>query len=364
MIGYYAHGHGSGHCNCANIFSKVFGTSLIVLTDRKHSFDSSCRVVGLENENYDGTEYVTDDFPEPRALHYAPVNLSKLTYRNRTVLDTVLRMDVSLLIIDVSVEMAMLARVSSIPYAYVRLQGDRTDLPHLNAFEGASFLLAYYPREMESIDTPAWIVNKTIYLGFLSKFLFDCHVSERPMEYRSSRRPILAHIKGFGGGRRNDLSPLSDNFDVFAIGPRNKSESSCSKTIDIGVVDNIGPYIEHADTVVAACGLNLTSEILSLGKRFLAIPEIRHFKEQYYMAHNLDRLGWAVDTSKFADIWEAFNALSNSEHISTPEINLCALTAFKELLQFHAYRADRIIAAHYQNRGTLTSKNKKEFINI
>ena|SRR5680860_626315 len=131
MIGYYAHSHGSGHCNYANLFAKVFGKSLTVFTDRGHAFDMGTEVVLLENEDPDGSEYNRNIFPEPRALHYAPVNIAKITRRNSCILENVVSRNISLLIIDVSVEMAMLARVSSIPYAYVRLQGDREDVAHL-----------------------------------------------------------------------------------------------------------------------------------------------------------------------------------------------------------------------------------------
>lgn len=341
MIGYYAHSHGSGHCNYANIFAKIFGKSLTVFTDRGHAFDSGTEVVMLENEDPDGSEYDRDTFPEPRALHYAPVNITKITRRNRVILENVLSRNISLMIIDVSVEIAMLARVSSIPYAYVRLMGDRDDIAHLNAFEGASFLLAYFPREMESSKTPLWIVDKTVYLGFLSKYMFGEITTERPEEFKTIENPVLLYLTGFGGSRSLDFGNLLNSYDIFAIGPQHTGEKK-SGAVQLGVVDSTRRFLEHADIIVAACGSNTTSEILSLGKRFVAVAEKRQYREQELMAENLDRLGWAIDLSKYATLNHAVTELEHLDQVELPNVSVDQLKAFKEKMNFLGFRADRL----------------------
>lgn len=342
MIGYYAHSHGSGHCNYANLFAKVFGSSLTVFTDRGHVFDTGTEVVLLENEDPDGSEFDRKKFPEPRALHYAPVNISKISRRNRTILDTVIGRKISLMIIDVSVEIAMLSRVSSIPYAYVRLQGDRNDIPHLNAYEGASFLLAYFPKKMESRDTPPWIRNKTVYLGFLSKYMFGGAITERPQEFGSGDDPVLLHLTGFGGTQPVDFKNLTDRYDVYSIGP-GRVFSKGSGIVHLGVVQSTRPYIEYADIVVAACGSNTTAEILSLGKRFVAVPEKRHYREQEWTAESLEGLGWAVDLSRHRNLDLAVSALENSTDSQLPKITLEHLKAFKNRLEFVGFKLDRFV---------------------
>lgn len=340
MIGYYAHSHGSGHCNYASLFAKVFGKWLTVFTDRRHAFDSGTEIVMLENEDPDGSEYDRNTFPEPRALHYAPVNIAKITRRNRAILENVLARDISLLIIDVSVEMAMLARVSSIPYAYVRLMGNRTDIAHLNAFEGASFLLAYFPREMESVDTPLWIVDKTVYLGFLSKYTFEKVAKVRPKEYKTGENPVLLYLTGFGGSRSLDFGNLVNSYDIFAIGPPQMGKK-ISGTIQLGVVESTRRFLEHADIVVAACGSNTTSEILSLGKRFIAVAEKRQYGEQELMAKNLHRLGWAINLSQYASLNHALTELKHMNQGELPHVSLDQLKTFKEKMTFLGFRADR-----------------------
>ncbi|MGB6151343.1 MAG: glycosyltransferase [Pricia sp.] len=362
MLGYYAHSHGSGHCNYANIFSKIFGSALTIFTDRGHAFDNPEQVVMLENENPDGTEFERDDFPEPRALHYAPVNIKKITQRNLIILDSILQKKISMLIIDVSVEIAMLARVSSIPYVYVRLQGDRDDIPHLNAYEGASFLLAYYPKEMEALDTPAWIIDKTIYLGFLSKFMFGGNISEQPKEYRERLRPILLYLTGFGGSLVPDFEGICKDYNMFAIGPswiRNKAFGF----EHIGVVKDTKPYIEHADAIIAACGANTTSEILSLEKKFIAMPEIRHYNEQQRMAEYLNRNGWAIDLSQHHNVASALDAINFPKKHNLPNISVNELKTFKAQLEFFGYRADRFMdnLKDIHNSRTVTKGSMENF---
>ncbi len=344
MLGYYAHSHGSGHCNYANLFGRIFGKSITIFTDRAHVFDSDLEVVLLENEDPDGSEFDRDTYSEPRALHYAPVNISKITRRNQLLLHHIVEKNIALLIIDVSVEMAMLARVSSISYAYVRLHGDRNDLPHLNAYEGASFLLAYFPKELEPESTPPWIKKKTIYLGFLSRFMFDNGETARPKEFRNDTRPILLHISGFGGTQSVDFSSLSGSYTIYSIGPGRIQDRS-SKVTHLGVVACTRAFIAHADAIVAACGSNTVAEILSLGKRFVAIPELRPYREQNHMAKILDTLGWAIDRTKYANLGDAVEALEKCKD-RLPHFSLSSISAFKDRLERSGYRADKFMESH------------------
>lgn len=342
MIGYYAHSHGSGHCNYAHIFSKVFGEAMTIFTDREHRFDHRVDVVHLPNEDTDGSEFDREDFPEPRALHYAPVHLRKITERNRLLLDTILQKNIKLLIVDVSVEIAMLARISSVAYAYVRLHGERNDIAHLNAYEGASFLLAYYPEEMEDKDTLPWVREKTLYLGFLSQYMFGAEFSEKPLEYKRSEKPILLHISGFGGSLPLDFSGLSNRYDLYSIGP-GRVHCGYSEIMHIGVVESTQAYIKYADVVIAACGSNTVAEIISLGRPFVAVPENRQYREQEIAAENLDRLGWATHRKNYEDLYQTVEASRKLTRPRFPKVEPKKLLAFFLTLKMLDFRADRFL---------------------
>lgn len=343
MIGYYAHSHGSGHCNYAQIFSKILMDKIIVFTDSDYNFNSSAKVVRLPNENPDGTQFDRNDFKEPSSLHYAPVNMRKITSRNLKILNTVLQEKVRLLIIDVSVEVAMLARVSSIPYAYVRLQGLRNDLPHMNAFQGATFLLAYFPKEMEYDSTPEWVKKKTIYLGFLSKYLFNTLPIPKPSQYICNGRPNLLYLSGFGGSKQIDFNSIQTLYNIYSVGPGRVCDA-CSIYAHIGVVECTRAFIAHADFIVAGCGSNTTSEILSLGKRFVAIAENRPYGEQKMMARRLEDMGWAVELPENASLEEALAKLRRIRYYPLPKITH-EIELFCSLLTDAKFRADKLVNA-------------------
>ena len=343
MIGYYAHSHGLGHCNYASLFAEVFGMHLSVFTDRDYHFVPSVDVVRLDNENPDGTEFDRDRFAVPRALHYAPVHMRKITRRNQLILEAILARKLELLIIDVSVEMAMLARVSSVPYAYVRLPGIRNDTAHLNAFEGASFLLAYFPEELEDEGTPGWIRDKTVYLGFLSRFNTGNRNSPMPEEYEGSLKLRLLHLTGFGGNSAVDFGKLTDRYTIFSVGPFRLPQRKKGIT-QIGVVDSTRPYIEHADVVLAASGLNTTSEILSLRKRFIAQADPRPYGEQECTARNLHRLKWAVKAQNYDNLTQAVAALGTWRQEKLPNVSNRGLSRFFTDLKRVNFRVDHYLS--------------------
>jgi len=340
MIGYYAHSHGSGHCNFASSFAHELGDKLTIFTAREENFDTNFKVVKLPDDYKDGTEFTDKAFKLPKALHYAPVNLRKVTRRNQIILQTILDRKIKLLIVDVSVEVAMLARVSSIPYIYRRQPGNRNDFAHLNAYEGAAFLIAYYPQELENDATPDWVVDKTIYLGFISKHLVRGDSNKYEIDLPTNHKKNLFHILGFGGTEQIEFEDLRAEYNILVIGPRNSKRDTVFDQ-HYGVVPSTRPYIELADIVFAACGANATSEILSLGKRFIAIPEIRPFDEQRYTAKSLEKLGWGIDYSKYRSAKTAVNAFDNAKTTSLPDFGIEKLKVFCSQLVYFDFQLDK-----------------------
>ena len=293
MIGYYAHSHGIGHSTYANLFYKSAPDTTCIFTDSRYPFATTDDVVLLDNENPDGTQLDRDIYLEPDHLHYAPVGMSKITNRNRRILQGVLERGVRLMIIDVSVEMASLMRVSSVPYAYVRLMGKRDDLAHLGAYQGALFLLAYFPKELESANTPEWIVDKTVYLGFLTdkKNVSADGIPKVPSNY-------ALYMQGFGG--QDDCPDLMERIarhiyprTLVTIGPTQPT-APISNRIDYGRVTNVHPFISGCDFVLASCGMNTVTEILMHRKKYLMYPQKRPYREQFYMAKSLEAIGAGV----------------------------------------------------------------------
>lgn len=296
MLSYYAHHHGSGHCNYAQIFSKAFDYESVIFTSSNFQFNPNVKIEKLASEDPDGTGTDQKFIPPPAYLHYSPVGQKTIQHRSAQILNRIIREEVKLLIIDVSAEIAALARSASIPYSYVRLPGERNDPGHLQAFQGAVFLLAYFPEAFESPNTPTWVKEKTIYLGFFNRFS-----KIEYLKFKSQNNYIknVVVLSGKGGNEEllKALSRLQKRFhysEINVYGAEDLRLQQGNLRFKKPTI-NLLKTLERADLIVANCGLNLTSEILETGKPFLSIPETRPFNEQEYMHAFLMRNKLALD---------------------------------------------------------------------
>ncbi|RXG30587.1 hypothetical protein [Leeuwenhoekiella palythoae] len=317
-IAYYAHSHGSGHSRYASRFADGYGSNCLILTDSDYNFPDHAEVQQLPNEDLDGTELMPNSYNKPSYLHHSPVGLSKILKRNMYILQALQKFSIDFLIVDVSVEIAALARVSSVPYVYRRMPGNRSDLAHVEAYRGALFLLAYYPRDFESIDTPAWIVAKTCYLGFINKPGIQSIQAVKPYY-------DITIVTGFGGTTITNLLPVLLNqypdYSVQVLGPVENSIQNENVTYQ-GVVDRVEDFIHEKTIVIASCGTNMVLKMISLGKRFLAFPEERPYLEQKTTAGILEKLNIAqkVDVhnlNHLIKVAKTFQPYKTPEHYFT-----------------------------------------------
>ncbi|MGB3591424.1 MAG: glycosyltransferase [Nonlabens sp.] len=284
MIGYYAHGQGYGHSNYADLMADRLGSHLAIFTDSDFNFRKKSRVIKLPNEDVDGTELKVIKCEKPKFLHHNPLGLKKIQQRSHTILDQVIYRNIRLMLVDVSVEVATLCRVSSIPYAYRRMPGERNDLPHLEAYRGAVFLFAYYPKSCESSSTPDWVVDKTYYLGFIGENSIEkSGALGKGLESIKEIENILV-IQGKGGHNlsRSRIEKLIKDFrsaQIHTIGCFDDVPEAANYTHH-GFVDNIKKYVQQADVIFTACGSSTVSNLLGMGRKFICMPQNRPFNEQ------------------------------------------------------------------------------------
>lgn len=309
MIGYYAHQHGSGHCNYAEIFSGIFKKEMAIFTSYEYDFSGKSKLIKLADENPDGSVFPRNQISPPGYLHYSPVGQNSIRKRSLQLLQSIVEMEIDLLIVDVSAEIAALSRASSIPYAYVRLPGDRNDLAHLEAFKGAVFTLAYFPESFEIPSTPAWLRKKTIYLGFLSREIFRANIEK-------TRKKIdkITVLSGKGGNEnlQNSIPFLLRRFPEAQIGLLGEyNEILDNDSLDYkGFINDPETEIHNSDLVVSNCGLNTVSEVIQLQIPYVSIPEHRPFEEQQIMAEILHRkeLAFNLDQLSFLSDKEILNS--------------------------------------------------------
>lgn len=334
-LGYYAHHHGSGHCRQIDKLAALLPTEarqqltvFTSVTSEAYTFAAidEAQVVRLPAEDERADDVLAGRAGQnwqPASLHYSPVGNSDIQQRSHKILDTIYQRRIDLMIIDVSVEVAMLCRAASVPYLYVRLPGLRDDEPHLNAFAGALALLAPYPRTLESTKTPEWISQKTLYLDFINtqqrdaqtyqdfiKHLMQLITDKKALSLMLNDKDkdtptIVSVIKGYGGHQAIDatlpeLRQLLPYAFIISLGPIDEDKRHY---VDIAVdVSDVTPFIEHSDYLLMACGLNAVAQAYDYATPLVVLPDDRPHQEQEVMAEALIAQGRAFSWQQFKDL--------------------------------------------------------------
>jgi hypothetical protein len=175
-----------------------------------------------------------------------------------------------LLLVDASVEVAMVASVSRVPFAYLRQAGERDDRAHDLAYRFAAGLLAPYEERLEPASTPAEHRAKTVYVGAVTRF------DGRPRP-RAKGRPRRAIVLGEAGvALHATIAAAARGWQV--LGPREVDLELLSQCL---VVVAPGGANSVAEAAFARCGL-------------VCVPRTRPSGEHFARGRELAREGAAV----------------------------------------------------------------------
>ena len=291
-IGYYVHHHGAGHWQRATALASQLRNPCVLLGTDPGA--APCPVIQLPDD--------AGGSGAAPGLHYAPIGHEGLRQRTARIAAWIAQARPALMVVDVSVEVAMLARLCSTPLLYVRLAGRRDDAPHLAAFGAARALLAPYPAALEPLDTLPWVLARTYHAGFLTQSKAaprdgqDIAVVFGRGGPGGDRHALIAAAAAVPERRWNVLGPVSDGTAKL---PGNLTL--------LGWRDDVAEILASAAIVVGAGGDGLLAEVVALGKRFICIPESRPFDEQVAKAERLAVLGAAVTRSTWPppEAWPA-----------------------------------------------------------
>jgi len=241
--------------------------------------------------------------PTPQVMHCVPLGLDAMRRTMRSILDHLDERGIGLFVVDVSAEIALLARIASVPAVQIRMHGDRSDIGHVGAYEACVGMLAPFDERLEQDDYPAHLRAKTFYSGGL------CTSVDRVPERAEARaklgldpaREIVVAVTG-GGGSGTPYAPLTVAARAepdalwLTLGPTHREghETDFSNLRELGWVSSVTDYLAAADIVIASAGDNTVHEIARVGGRLIVMPEWRYFAEQTRKAEALVRLGAAV----------------------------------------------------------------------
>lgn len=284
-LGYYVHHHGAGHGARALAIARAVRQPITLIGSRLPAGPWPAHASGLQlpADTCEGMRAEQFD-----VLHYAPLGVPGLRRRMAMLAQWFEAHWPCLLVVDVSVEVALLARLCSVPTVYVRQHGDRQDAAHRLAYETARGLLAPYPDAMASADDP-WR-HKTVHTGWLSRY------SGQAAGVAQVGRVLV--ICGHGGtGLNATLLEAAARvcpqwqFEVAGALPPGRPAANLRW---LGELADPATAMQRAEVVIGSASDSLVSEAAALGCRYIAVAEPRPFGEQAAQARRLGQLGVAL----------------------------------------------------------------------
>lgn len=292
-IGYYVHHHGEGHrqralalAACCPDRMVMLGTGLAGRTGRIQAIDlPDDRMADVQA--FDGIDATVS---RPNALHYAPLDHDGVRERMGTIARWIAQHRPALMVVDVSVEVAMLARLCATPVAFVRLSGRRDDTAHCEAYRASSLLITPFARQLDDPEVPDWVRNKTMYCPGI--------VTHHPHAADVAARSVLV-VAGRGGAPLNgrlvaEAAAATPTYRWEVIGFADLPDCRPDNLTFAGWVDDAMARIAEAEIVIGAAGDGLVNAVIAMGKPFVCCPEPRPFDEQIRKAQGLRAAGAAV----------------------------------------------------------------------
>ncbi|GAY08037.1 glycosyltransferase [Pseudonocardia sp. N23] len=292
MIGYYVHHQGRGHLTRALGILGTHGGPATVLTSLPRPADAPATRLGWVALPRDDEGLPPQDPTAGGALHWVPRHDPGLRGRMATIAAWVERAAPRLVVVDVSVEVALLCRLMGVPVLVVAMPGDRTDRAHRLGYDVADALLACWPREVLDPPWPSAWTAKARFVGALSRYddrigSGDPAVGADQAGAGRPRRRSVVVLLGAGGRDVADAelaaaARATPGWDWTVLGGS-----------DVWVAD---PWtlLRAADVVVTHAGQNALAEVAAARRPAIVVPQRRPHDEQFAAAAALARAGLAT----------------------------------------------------------------------
>jgi hypothetical protein len=291
VIGYYVHHQGLGHLHRALAIAEHLSTPLTIVSSLPAP--PGCRLPWLRLPRDDEAPHAVD-VEAGGTLHWAPRHDEGLGARAAMLTSWLAQERPELVVVDVSVEVALLARLAGVPVVVMAMPGERRDRAHAMAYDLAETLIAGWPPDIAVSAWPAAWTRKTHFVGGFSRF--DGHRDAKPPARIGSARSAFAL---WGAGGTSLPASLMDNLSLATPGwhwdVRATSGELDAEAIWIG--------LHEADVVVSHGGEAAVAEIAAARRPAVLVADDRPFDEQRHTVNAIDRAGLAVGLNTWPEVY-------------------------------------------------------------
>lgn len=289
-VSYYAHHVGSGHLRHAQRIAacRLFDLQVTSTGPRNEAIlKESLEYVALSP---DVTDDVGTALPANETfLHFAPTN--SLIQQRFSQLNRAWRnFTPDVVMVDVSVEVALFARLSGYPVAFRRMPGDREDRGHQMAYSLADALFAYFPIELEDPSHLKKYGHKSHYLT-AGEPTGNTPFAEAKRTKGSLRRRVVVQTSLASSIPLRHLARAaveSPEWDWDVVGSVSVDSTPLPRNLVLhGVLPDPAPVMVTADVIISSAGHNAVVAAANSHRPVLLIPEDRPFNEQHAFANAL-----------------------------------------------------------------------------
>ena len=286
VVGYYAHHHGRGHLTRA---AAILG-----------ALDAEATVLSTGSYVGPGASIVLkDDAIEPGphtretaggVLHWAPLRSAGLRDRMTAIASWIDAARPDAFVVDVSVEVAMLARLCGVPTVVMAMPGERGDEPHQLGYAAADAIIASWP---QALYEPSWLgahTDRTTYVGGISRFE---HRSTLTRPASTERTVVVLGSRGGAGFSESDIDAA-------------RAATPGWRWVPIGTpgavwAEDPWDLLCSADVIVSAAGQSSIADLAVLGKPAIVLCEPRPYDEQLATGRSLRDGGLATVLEKWPE---------------------------------------------------------------
>ena len=296
--GWYIHHHGTGHLQRFKVM-RAHLPELVGLSSLPRPDDvPAAQWVALPDDAPAGPD---SDPQAGGALHWAPIGHPGLRRRMALIAQWLQEAAPDVLVVDVSVEVAALARLMGTPVVWVGQRGRRTDAPHQLAYELSRVVVPW----TEAVDSPAvGLPGRVRHVGALSRF-----DGREPLPRPGRRHVVL--LLGAGG---HEVDPAQVRAAQAAT-PQWAWNTAGLEATQHRDANAVWALLQDADVVIGSAGTNVVAEVAAARRPLICLPQPRPFDEQIDQAGALQRAGMALTVSRWpeADRWPALLATATAQ---------------------------------------------------